>query len=114
MPVPDGIHYYAGNTHYSWDVKALSTSLGSDSIILTIEDSTAKDKMAKLEAYAWLFLGLGVPTILSSFLELIRESRKITNFPFKRIHFRNWVIYGSIVLLCSISVGLLWLYILLT
>jgi hypothetical protein len=114
MPVPDGIHYNAGNTLYSWDVKALSTPLGSDSVILTIEDSTAKDNMAKLEACAWLFLGLGVPTILSSFLEFIREKQKTANWPFKLFHFKNWAIYCSIVLLCSISAGSLWLYITLT
>jgi hypothetical protein len=112
MPVSDGIHYYGGYTHYSWDVKALSTSFGSDSIVLTIEDNTAKDNAAKLEACGWLFLGLGIPTTLSSFLEFVREGRKVTNHPlFKKGNFKNWVIISCIGFTICITLALTWMYI---
>ena len=104
-PVSDGIHYYAGNTHYSWDVKAISTSFGTDSIILTIEDNVAKEKGAIQNQFAYLFLGIGIPLVISSLAEYIRErNKKIINCPFRRNHLKNRIILASICILCIVII----------
>ena len=108
MPLSDAIHYYDGNTHYDWDVKALSSTFSSDSIILTIEDNSAKDKVSTRESTAWLLLGLGVPTIISAFIEYNRErSKKIVNYGLKVIHFKNKAILAMVSFLLILVIGLL-------
>jgi hypothetical protein len=105
MPVSNGIHYYAGNTHYSWDVKAISTSFGTDSIILTIEDNVAKEKGTIQNQFAYLFLGIGIPLAISSLAEYIRERNKnIINCPFRINYFKNRIILASICILCVVII----------
>jgi hypothetical protein len=77
MPVPRGIHYYSNHTQYSWDLKAISTSLGSDSIILCFEDIAAKNTIAKHESFGWFLLGFGIPLGISSFFELQKTKKKM-------------------------------------
>jgi uncharacterized membrane protein len=73
MPLPHGIHYYSDNRRYSWDVKAISTSFGSDSVILDFEHIPTKNETVTRENFMWFSLGLGIPLFISSLFEFLRE-----------------------------------------
>ena len=77
MPVPQGIHYYSNHTQYSWDVKAISTSFGSDSIILSFDDTATKNMIASRENQGWFSLGLGIPLGISSIFELLKVKKEL-------------------------------------
>lgn len=110
MPASEGVRYFAGNAYYSWNVKALSLEYGSD-VILTIEDGNAKNKGNTLETSGWFLLGLGIPVIFTSILEVIREGRKMTNHPIlKRSNFKNWLILVLIAVMSLLVIALSWLY----
>lgn len=73
MPNPHGIHYYSNNRQYSWDLKAISTSFGSDSVVLDFEHIGRRDEVGTRENTMLFLLGLGIPLAISSFFELWRE-----------------------------------------
>ena len=72
MPLPQGIHYYSNHTHYSWNIKTIATSVGSDSVILEFEDIPIKNELLFLDNVMWLSLGLGIPLFISSLFEFLR------------------------------------------
>jgi hypothetical protein len=73
MPLPQGIHYYSNHTQYSWNIKTIATSVGSDSVILHFEDVPTKNVFLVLESVMWFSLGLGIPLSISSLFEFLRE-----------------------------------------
>lgn len=75
MPEPYGINYYLNQTRYHWNVKLLSTSFGTDVIILTVEDVTAKNDIENYQTWGWFLVGLGIPTIISASYEFIKEKK---------------------------------------
>ncbi len=73
LPLPRGIHYYSNHTQYSWNIKTIATSFGSDSVVIDFEDIPTKNTIATNENWMLFCWGLGIPLVVTALLEIPRE-----------------------------------------
>lgn len=73
LPNCDRIGVWWGNTSYQWDLKPISGTGGESSIIIELTNLSTKSKIDLRYSILLLQLGIGVPTVLTSTIEIIRN-----------------------------------------
>lgn len=95
---------------YHWDIKAISSNQGASTVIMEVMNLNTKTKADLRFSFAGLFLGIGIPMALTSFIELFKnkESLKIIQIIKESKKFIAVIIVISLVIFMLLQIALIW------
>lgn len=109
LPLPQRPDYWGGNPTFRWDIKSLTSERNEIPIILSIENLMLKELYTSRSSISFLFLGIGIPLLISSFFEMFKIKNTKPKDLLKSLSF--WVVLTvmSIILIIVSNNIFLWL-----
>lgn len=91
MPNPDVIGFSEGKVWYNWDIKKRSDRnlYASTAVSIDMEIDELKKKYESSWAYFTLFLGVGIPIMISSFVQFLKLYQSTNSNDYKRYKVRR-------------------------
>ncbi len=96
LPYLDTIEVIEDKTSYCWDLAEISAKGRESSVIIEVINLVTKNSYDQNYSLIWLSLGVGIPTIISSFNEFLKNKGNIKDLQF----WKNGLVYmlvGSIL-----------------
>ena len=100
-PPADRITVWENHTTYYWNLEPISAQGGESSLIIEITDLSTKDRIDLRRSIVWLTLGIGIPLVVSSIIEILKNKDRIeiTTKSIEYIFYGIWIVVVLPILL---------------